>query len=103
MPGVCRASRPSSRPLGSTTKPSVDDASLLMVFMSNCPGGAGGMDLYTSTRPTPFDAWGAPVNLTDVNAAADERGPLLAAQNLQLFWAANATRLAIAFGVWRHS
>jgi hypothetical protein len=70
-------------------KPSVDDASLAMVFMSNRPGGAGGMDLYLTTRPTPFAAWGVPVNLTEVNTPGDDRDPFIGAQDLQLFWAAN--------------
>jgi hypothetical protein len=70
-------------------KPSVDDAALMMVFMSNRPGGAGGMDLYMSTRPTPLDAWAVPLNLTEVNTPGDERDPFIGAQGLQLFWAAN--------------
>jgi hypothetical protein len=70
-------------------KPSVDDAALVMVFMSNRRGGAGGMDLYMSTRPTQSAPWGAPANLTEVNTAGDERDPFIGGQDLQLFWAAN--------------
>jgi hypothetical protein len=70
-------------------KPGVDDGALMMVFMSNRPGGAGGLDLYLSTRPTQSAPWGAPANLTEVNTLADERDPFIGGQGLQLFWAAN--------------
>jgi hypothetical protein len=70
-------------------KPSVDEAALAMVFMSNRPGGAGGLDLYLSTRPSQSAPWGAPVNLVEVNTPGDERDPFIGGQALQLFWAAN--------------
>lgn len=48
-----------------------------MFFGSNRPGGAGGIDLYVSTRTDPNNdfGWTAPVNLGAViNTAADEDG-----------------------------
>jgi hypothetical protein len=85
-------------------KPSVDDAELVMVFMSNRPGGAGGLDIYMSTRPNTSDPWGTPTNLTELNTTGDERDPFIGGQDLQIFWAANppmevirsATRASVA-------
>jgi Tol biopolymer transport system component len=48
-----------------------------LVFVSNRPGGAGGLDLWLARRDdsrSDFE-WSPAVNLTDVNTAADEFGP----------------------------
>jgi hypothetical protein len=76
-------------------KPGVDDAELVMVFMSNRPGGAGGLDIYMSTRPTPSDPWGSPANVKEVNTAGDDRDPFIGGQDLQLFWAANPPMVTV--------
>ena len=68
------------------TAPSVDESGLVMVFMSNRPGGAGGYDIYMTTRPTTAAAWKAPVNLANVNTTNDELDPFLGGQTRQLFW-----------------
>jgi hypothetical protein len=74
---------------GTDGKPSVDQAQLVMAFMSDRAGGAGGMDIYLTSRPTRNDPWGTPVNVTAINTAGDERDPFLGPQDLQLYWAAD--------------
>lgn len=74
---------------GVDAAPAIDEAELVLVFMSDRAGGVGGMDLYMSSRPTRSDPWGSPVNLIDVNTPGDEWDPFLGDQDRQLFWAAN--------------
>ncbi len=81
---------------GTDGKPSVDEAELVMAFMSDRDGGAGGMDIYTASRATREDPWGVPVNVAAVNTANDERDPFLGPQDLQLFWAASSPSAQIA-------
>jgi hypothetical protein len=70
--------------------PAVDDAELIMLFVSNRPGGPGGRDIYISRRQIRSDPWGAPVPLAGVvNGPGDEVDPFLGAHGLQVFWAAN--------------
>jgi hypothetical protein len=53
--------------------PNVSRDGLEIVFSSDRSGGAGGMDVYASTRASTADPWSAPVNLgANVNTAAAE-------------------------------
>jgi len=53
--------------------PNVRKDGLEIVFNSNRPGGYGGQDVYTSTRPTTAAHWSTPVNLGPaVNTAGNE-------------------------------
>lgn len=53
--------------------PNVSRDGLEIVFSSDRTGGAGAMDVYTSTRSSTADAWSAPVNVgANVNTAASE-------------------------------
>ena len=56
--------------------PNVRKDGLEMVFTSNRPGGSGAFDIWSSSRTSVSDAWGAPVNLgAHVNTAAGETRP----------------------------
>ena len=58
---------------------------LEMVFVSDRPGGAGQLDVWTSTRPTTADSWSAPVNLGPAdNAAAAESRPSISGDRERL-------------------
>jgi hypothetical protein len=49
---------------------------LLLYMASNRPGGAGGLDIWVSTRESADDPWGAPTNLGEpINTPADEFCP----------------------------
>ena len=60
----------------------------LEVFLdSNRPGGLGGLDLWTSTRPTIRDPWSMPTNLgSDVNSAANDLRPSLSWDGTTLYF-----------------
>jgi Tol biopolymer transport system component len=56
--------------------PSIARDGLTLYFASNRAGGSGGLDIYTSTRESVDDPWGAPTNLgPTINTAADEFCP----------------------------
>jgi hypothetical protein len=61
----------------------------LFVFSSR-PGGSGGQDLWTATRPTTLHPWSAPVNLGPlVNSASGDSQPHIAADRQTLFFASD--------------
>ncbi|MHC4192428.1 MAG: ankyrin repeat domain-containing protein, partial [Planctomycetota bacterium] len=58
---------------------------LELYFMSNRSG--GGYDLWVSKRATRKDTWATPVNLgPNVNSSADENGPSISADGLELYF-----------------
>jgi hypothetical protein len=67
------------------THPTVRRDGLEIIFVSNRPGSLGGVDLWTSTRPTTADNWSTPVNLgPTVNTTFDDRAPYLSDDGLTL-------------------
>ncbi len=74
---------------GADEAPAVDEAALVIVFMSDRAGGIGGLDLYMASRTTVSAPWGPPVNLVDINTTGDEWDPFIGDMDRQLFWAAN--------------
>jgi hypothetical protein len=68
-------------------QPNVRADGLEVVFASNRPGTAGGMDVWAATRSTLDAPWSAPVNLgTVVNTAAGETRPSLSRDGRQLLF-----------------
>ncbi|MHC1705677.1 MAG: OmpA family protein [Tenuifilaceae bacterium] len=58
--------------------PSVSDDGLTLYFVSNIPGGFGGIDLWKMTRASASDNWGEPINLGgDVNTSGNEMFPYI--------------------------
>ena len=80
-----------SVPVAQDAKPTIRHDGLEIIFHSNRVGGAGGFDLWSSTRATPDDEWSAPVNLTTINTAASEVQPGLSADGLRLYVSTNRT------------
>ena len=63
---------------------------LEIIFVSNRPGGMGGLDLWVSTRNTTHDLWSEPVNLgPPVNTDVDDRSPSLSTDGLRLFFSSD--------------
>ena len=59
---------------------------LVVYFTSDRPGGLGGNDLWTATRATVDSEWDPPVNLTELNSAADDSLPMLSnSENVMWF------------------
>jgi hypothetical protein len=53
---------------------------------SNRPGGAGGLDIWVSTRASVDDGWGDPVNVAAVNSAADDFCPTIDRDGHQFYF-----------------
>ncbi len=71
--------------------PSVSADGLSLFFMSNRSGGAGGSDVWVTTRTVKDDPWGAPVNLgSTVNGSSVDGCPSISANGLSLFFRAGA-------------
>jgi hypothetical protein len=65
--------------------PNVSRDGLEIVFASDRAGGAGAMDIWTSTRSSTSEAWSEPVNLGgSVNTAAGETRPSLSGDGRRL-------------------
>jgi hypothetical protein len=67
--------------------PSISVGGLSLYFTSDRSGGYGGDDIWMATRETTEDDWGTPVNLgASVNSGANERGPSISADALELYF-----------------
>lgn len=66
--------------------PNVRRDGLEMVFSSNRPGGAGGQDVYVSTRRTVFHPWGAPQRIDNptINTSGSETRASLSGDGTRL-------------------
>jgi len=63
---------------------------LEIIFVSNRPGGLGGLDPWVSTRRTTHEPWTEPVNLgPPVNTAVDDRSPSLSTDGRTLFFSSD--------------
>jgi hypothetical protein len=65
---------------------SISADNLSLHFSSDRPGGYGEYDIWVSTRDTPDDSWGTPVNLgPTVNSAGTEWSQCTSADGLELY------------------
>jgi len=62
---------------------------LTIYFISDRPGGAGGLDLYVATRPAPDAPFDAPVAVVELNDASDIEDPWLSPDGRYLVLADN--------------
>jgi len=63
---------------------------LEVIFSSNRPGGSGGIDLWSSARPTTADVWSMPANIGPmINTSTDDRAPYLTADGETLFFSSD--------------
>src|SRR4051812_46602418 len=54
------------------TDPALSPDGLELFFSSDRPGGAGGLDIYRSTRASTADAFGPPLPVTELETATDD-------------------------------
>ena len=73
---------------------------LEIVFASTRTGGAGGNDLYSSTRAKVTDPWGTPVPLKVLNTSAYEDDPSFRGDGLELIFSSSRTGLSQKTGLW---
>ena len=72
---------------GQEQRPSIRFDGLEMFFFSDRPPSEGGVDLWSSTRRSIFDAWSTPTNLgPPVNTASAEVQPYISSDGLTLFF-----------------
>jgi len=72
---------------GDESGPSISDDGLTLFFHSDRPGGQGSTDIYSSTRASTSDPWGAPSNLgSTVNSADFDNAPSISADGLTLYF-----------------
>jgi Tol biopolymer transport system component len=70
-----------------------------MIFVSNRPGGRGGMDLWRANYAN--GSWQTPVNLGGlVNSGSDDSVPFLAANDTRLYFVSNAPGGYGSFDIW---
>jgi Tol biopolymer transport system component len=73
-----------------TTRPNVSPDGREIVFDSNRPGGFGGPDIWTATRPSVFVAWSSPVNLgSNINSESGETRASLSRDGKRLYFGSN--------------
>jgi outer membrane protein OmpA-like peptidoglycan-associated protein len=79
-------------PVNSTyweSQPSISPNGRMLFFVSNRPGGQGGMDIWYSIRGSD-DKWGTPVNPgKSVNTAGDEFSPFIYFNSKTLYFSSN--------------
>jgi len=69
------------------TYPAISADGRSLYFASDRAWGQGNWDLWMTTRETTSDPWGEPVNLgPTVNSTADEIGPNISADGLELYF-----------------
>jgi len=66
--------------------PEISSNYLELYFYSDRPGGAGGMDMYVSTRADIADPWGPATNLAILNSTVDDRQPNISSDGLTLIF-----------------
>jgi len=69
--------------------PWVSPDGLSIVFDSNRPGGLGAADVWLARRSARTGAFGAPVNLTELNTSASDEGAALTSDGLTIFFASS--------------
>jgi WD40-like Beta Propeller Repeat len=78
--------------LGRDTRIFIRKDGLEAFITSNRTGGQGGIDIWTSTRPTLSDPWPAPTNLGfPVNSTADDGSPWLSKDGTTLYFFSTRT------------
>ena len=66
---------------------SISADGLSLFFISNRPGGVGGLDIWVTTRATTDDPWGTPVNLgPTINSPVGEWGVSISSDGLSLYF-----------------
>jgi len=70
--------------------PNISPDGLSLYFQSGRLGGSGNADLWVTTRETPDDDWGTPLNLgSTVNSTDDDWAPSLSPNGLELYFTSN--------------
>jgi len=86
---------------GTDVSPHLSADGLTLLFASERPGGQGERDLWSSTRRTPDEPWGPPVNLgSRVNSSGSDITPALSADGLTLLFSSDRPGGQGGFDLW---
>jgi len=80
--------------------PSVTADGLELYFKSNRAGGKGMGDIWKSSRASAIAAWGAPVNVAELNTTAAEGSTEISPDGLTLYFSSDRTGSAGALDLW---
>ncbi len=87
-----------------TTQPNVafdkDSGQEILYFVSNRPGGKGGLDIWASNI-TGVESFADPVNVTSVNTASDEMSPFFHNNSQVLYFSTDGDMTLGGFDVYR--
>lgn len=72
-------------------RPAIRRDGLEILFTSDRPGGAGGIDIYVSTRATTQSAWNPPVNLAALNTNTTDGAPAHSPDGSVIYFASTRT------------
>ncbi len=70
----------------STEGPSLSSDSLTIYFCSDRTGGAGGFDIWKSTRASTSSSWATPAPVSELNSSANDCNPDISADGLMLLF-----------------
>jgi len=79
----------------------VNDIGTEMFITTDRPGGAGGYDLWRSTRVTVFNPWSVPVPASGVNTASHDMDATITGDGSQLFFSSNRAGTFDIYGATR--
>jgi hypothetical protein len=69
-------------------------------WVSDRPGGRGGTDVWTASRPDLTSPWGEPVNVTEVNSPSNELGVEVGPNELEMFVVSNRPGGEGGYDLW---
>lgn len=81
--------------------PTLSPDELTMIIHSNRAGGLGQRDLWMSTRSSRLDAFSTPVNMQTVNSSANEFGPSLSFDQLELYFGSSRPGGRGGYDIWK--
>ena len=85
-------------------RPNVRRDGLEIFFDSNRPGGAGGLDIWSSVRDSPSDPWSIPENAgTNVNSPANDTRPYLSWGGTTLYFGTSRAGIEGVSDIWMAS
>jgi hypothetical protein len=92
---------PNVNSTGNEIAVAVNDVGLEMFITSDRAGGAGGYDLWRSTRGTLFNPWSAPVPVTDLNTASHDMDATVTGDGTEVFFSSNRAGTFDVYGATR--
>ncbi len=81
--------------------PAVDATETVLLFSSNRPGGAGGTDIFVSTRALAAGPFSAPIPVPGINSAEVDTEVYLSPDACMVYFASNRSGAAGSYDIYR--